>query len=466
VSGLTDSGLLSTNSRQQHYYTRSCFAQKGTRVRKFLWLLAVAAVLQCKLVQADTYKCVGADGSITYSDKVCELRQEPPGAQTAAGPPGGLGAARGVRVVSGGEAIPVSSFERKIHELLLLTQFSSREYPGLAEVAHDLVPRVDPNLVTTPRDARWTPLSRLIQNDIRADMPQLGHAFAEADQALVRSLTSQMRESDADALISFFRSPTGVGYLQFLGDMRATYATAVRSVLGHLAAQTPISQSGASAAVMNSRQRLITLAMSAASLYHAQDDAHHEHDPSPYAADGLTPEQIVAVAGPGLDEIAARYEAALPEFETFTASSPMKLFRSTVGRPVTTKAVATEAAMHDFNEAEMEKFGTRWKTAYQRGIYLAVATGPDLTVEGTVPTIRHASYMSPRTGRAFDVTHVLQTACLRGSGGCRIACSNQLAGDPDFGRVKYCQISFQCSGRSLQNLTVSEGRSVTLTCAQ
>jgi Domain of unknown function (DUF4124) len=440
----------------------------GSHARsRLFWLAAAAALAQCELAQADTYKCVGVDGTVTYSDKACDARPERPVAQTAADSPIGLGAARNVPVLPGDSVAPVSSYERKIHELLLLTQFSAREYPGLAEVARYLVPRVDPNLSATPQDPRWTPLSRVIQADIRADMPQLGRAFADADQSLVRSLASQMRDADADALLSFFGSPTGVSYLQFLGDMRAAYASAVRSVLGHVAAQTPISQSGANAAVMQMRRRLVALAVGAASLYRAQDEAHRVHDPSPYAADGLTPEQIVAVTGPGLDAIAARYGTALPEFESFNASPPIRLFRSIVGRPVAAKAVATETAMNDFGEAELEKFGARWKVAYRRGIYyVAVAAGSGLAGSGTAPQIRHASYMSPRTGRAFDVTHVLQSACSRGSDGCKVACGNQLAGDPDFRRVKYCQIAFQCSGHPAQNVTLAEGRSVTLTCAQ
>lgn len=408
------------------------------------------------MAQADTYKCVGANGTVTYSDKSCDTGPERSLAPTAVDSPAGLSAARGVPVVPGDSVAPVNSYERKIHELLLVTQFSAREYPGLAEVAGYLVPRVDLNLAANPQDPRWKPLSRAIQADIRADMPQLARAFADADQSMVRSLASQMHEADADALLSFFRSPTGVGYLQFLGDMRAVYGSAVRSVLGHLAAQTPISQSGA-AAVMQMRLRLVRLAVDAAGLYRAQDEAHRVHDPSPYAADGLSPQQIVAVTGPGLDDIAARYEAALPEFQSFNASPQIRLFRSIVGRPVSAKAIATEAAMNDFTAAELEKFGPRWKVAYRRGVYyVASAGGSDLAGSGSAPQIRRARYTSPQTGRGFDVTHVLQSACSRGSDGCKITCGNQLAGDPDFGRVKYCQISFQCTGHPMQNLTLSE----------
>lgn len=440
----------------------------GARSR-LRWLAAAVALVPCGLALADVYKCVGADGTATYSDKVCDSRPERPTTQTTAGPSTTLGAARDVPVVPADSAAPVSSFDRKIQELLLLTQLSARESPGAAEVAHSLVPRIDPNLSDTPQDPRWAPLSRAIQADIRAEMPQLGRAYLEADQSLVRTLSSQMQEADVDALLSFVRSPTGVSYLQFLGDMRAVYASAVRSVLGHVAAQTPISQSGGSAAVTQMRLRMVGLATGAASLYRAQDAAHNVHDPSPYAADGIRPEQIVAVTGPGLDAIAARYETALVEFESFNASAPTRHFFSIVGRPVAAKTAATEGAMKDFSDAELAKYGTRWKVAYRRGVYyVAVTPGADQgSTSGLAPAprIQHASYMSPRTGRAFDVTYVLQSACPRGSDSCKVACGNQLAGDPDFGHVKYCQIAFQCDGHRSQNVSIEEGRSVTLACA-
>jgi hypothetical protein len=48
---------------------------------------------------------------------------------------------------------------------------------------------------------------------------------------------------------------------------------------------------------------------------------------------------------------------------------------------------------------------------------------------------------------------------------CSVACGNHSAGDPDFGHTKYCQISFQCDGHPMQQVRVSEGRSLTLACA-
>jgi hypothetical protein len=428
--------------------------------------LGAVALVQCELARAEVYKCVGADGTTTYSDSACDPKPERPVADSTASLSPKLSAARDVPVLPAGSAVPVSSFDRKIHELLLLTQLSARESPGVAEVADSLVPRVDSNLSTTPQDPRWAPLSRAIQADIRADMPQLGRAYADADQALVRAIGSQMKEADADTLLSFVHSPLGVSYLQFLGDMRTVYASAVRTVLGHVTSQTPISQSGVSPAVAQMRMRLITLASGAASLFRAQDMAHNAHDPLPYAPDGILAQQIAAVTGPGLDEIAARYGTALVEFESFSSSPSTRHFFSVVGPPVAAQMATTEAAMRGFSEAELEMYGTRWKVAYRRGIYY-VAVVPGLVpagAAGPMPQILRASYGSAR-GRTFDVTHVLETACPRGTNSCKVACGNQLAGDPDFGNVKYCQITFQCGAHPTQNLRMQEGRNVTLACA-
>jgi len=84
---------------------------------------------------------------------------------------------------------------------------------------------------------------------------------------------------------------------------------------------------------------------------------------------------------------------------------------------------------------------------------------------GPAPQIRYARYASTRNGRSFDVTYVLQSACSRSYDSCSVACGNHLAGDPDFGHPKYCQISFQCDGHPLQQVRLSEGRSLTLACA-
>lgn len=430
--------------------------------------LATAAVLvQGEQAQAEVYKCVAVDGTTSYSDVACDSRADRPAADSAAGAPATPGAARNVPVVPVNSVVPVSSFDSKLHELFVRTGLSSRESPARAEIAQTLVPRVVPNLSATPHDPRMVQLGRVIEADINADMPQLARTFADADQSLVRALTSQMKEADSDAMLTFVRGPLGVSYLQFLGDMRSIYASAVQSVRGHMASQTTIPQSKVSPAVTQMRLRLIALAAGASGLFYAQDVAHNVHDPSPYAAGGILPEQIAAVAGPDVDAVAARYETALAEFESFNASAPTRHFFSSVGRPVASKMAATDAAISNFGDAELEKFGARWKVDYQRGIsYMATLLGSNLAgPTGSTPQIRRAIYVATRTGRALDVTNAVQSVCQFGSGNCTVVCGNQLGGDPAFGQPKSCQITFQCGTQPTRNVSLPEGRSLTLACA-
>jgi len=428
-----------------------------------LWVTAILALLPCNFLRAEIYKCAGPDGATSYSDIACETKPATTAAQSAARSPT-TGAARDVPIVPAETVAPSSSLDRKLQELMTLTQLSARESAGSADVAQLLVPRLDSRLAAQTQDARWTALSRMIQADIGADMSQLGGPFSDANRTTLKSIEGQVQEPDADALLAFVHSPLGVSYLQFLDDMRAVYASALRSVVGHMESQTPIPQSSATPAVTQMRVRLITLATAAAPLYGAQDLAHNTRDPAPFAADGIRAAQVAAVAGTGLDAVGGRFGAALGDFEAFNTSVPAKRFFTAVSRPIAVKMAATDAAMNVFGDAELQKYGARWKLAYQRGTYLiAFAPRPGI-VAGSSPQILQASYGSSRGGRSFDVTRTVDAVCPRGNVSCRVACGNQLAGDPDFGRVKFCQITFQCFGRPPQRVTEQEGRSVTLTC--
>jgi hypothetical protein len=432
---------------------------------RLLCLAAALALVQGQQARAEVFKCVAGDGTTSYSDVACDSKPERPAADSTSGTPFAVRAARNVPVVPANSSIPASSFDSKIHELLLRAGLLARETPERAEIAQTLIPRIIPNLAAAPHDPRVVPLGRVIEADITADIPQLARTFSDAGQSLVRALTSQMKEADADAILSFVHAPLGVSYLQFLGDMRSIYASAVESVRGHMASQTTIPQSNVSPAVTQMRLRLIGIAAGASGLFYAQDVAHIAHEPPPYAAGGLQPEQIAAVAGSDIDAVAARYDTALVEFESFNASIITRHFFSAVGRPLALKMAATDAAIAEFGEAELDKNGARWKLDYQRGIgYMATILGSiPAGATGSTPQIRRAVYASTRTGRGLDVTNALQSAC--GNGNCTVLCGNHLGGDPAFGQPKSCQISFQCGNQSMRNVTLPEGRSLTLACA-
>lgn len=89
---------------------------------------------------------------------------------------------------------------------------------------------------------------------------------------------------------------------------------------------------------------------------------------------------------------------------------------------------------------------------------------PTQTSVATEPYIQSATYASPRNGRSFDVTNQLKSLCHANSGSCLLTCGNQLAGDPDFGIVKYCKVIYVCPGGQAQLAQIPEGGLLTLTC--
>jgi hypothetical protein len=82
----------------------------------------------------------------------------------------------------------------------------------------------------------------------------------------------------------------------------------------------------------------------------------------------------------------------------------------------------------------------------------------------TGPEVLSAFYVSPRTARALDVTYPLKSLCLNAPGSCVVRCGNQLGGDPDFGRRKYCQVTFRCAGGGAQQLRILEGDIMEMNC--
>ena len=80
------------------------------------------------------------------------------------------------------------------------------------------------------------------------------------------------------------------------------------------------------------------------------------------------------------------------------------------------------------------------------------------------PQIASATYASPRNGRLFDVTTQVRSQCEAGVAGCVVVCSNDLAGDPDFGQGKTCEIHYRCGEDPAQTLRIPEGRREWIRC--
>jgi hypothetical protein len=93
------------------------------------------------------------------------------------------------------------------------------------------------------------------------------------------------------------------------------------------------------------------------------------------------------------------------------------------------------------------------------------AAAPSRDTPGELmPQIASATYASPRNGRSFDFTTQLRAQCQAGAAGCVVLCTNDLAGDPDFGYGKTCEIQYRCGENPAQTLLIPEGRRERFRC--
>jgi hypothetical protein len=74
-----------------------------------------------------------------------------------------------------------------------------------------------------------------------------------------------------------------------------------------------------------------------------------------------------------------------------------------------------------------------------------------------------ATYSSPRNGRSLDVTGMIRSRCQGSTDACMVHCGNELAGDPDFGQSKSCQIIYSCANQT-HTAKVMEGMNLQLRC--
>jgi hypothetical protein len=93
----------------------------------------------------------------------------------------------------------------------------------------------------------------------------------------------------------------------------------------------------------------------------------------------------------------------------------------------------------------------------------------DATLSPPAPTfsrvdIGAATYSSARNGRSLEITSIIRSQCAGNQGACTIHCGNQLAGDPDFGQVKSCQVLYTCGLSQSHTTRVQEGMTLQLRC--
>jgi hypothetical protein len=104
---------------------------------------------------------------------------------------------------------------------------------------------------------------------------------------------------------------------------------------------------------------------------------------------------------------------------------------------------------------------------YQRARLFALTLASAILLAGCHtfrPYVVSATYESPRGIGHRDVTEQVRSQCQSAERGCIIDCNNNLAGDPDFGYVKSCNIEYKCASGATRTLEAIEMEPTRLTC--
>lgn len=75
-----------------------------------------------------------------------------------------------------------------------------------------------------------------------------------------------------------------------------------------------------------------------------------------------------------------------------------------------------------------------------------------------------ATYSSARYGHSVAISRIIRSQCEGLQDRCIVRCGNQLAGDPDFGQVKSCEVIYTCGASQTRTVKVQEGMYLRLRC--
>jgi hypothetical protein len=332
-------------------------------------------------VRADIYRCIGADGTNTFSDHACEVAPKSDDSSALAHN----------SPAHAGEDIyarrPDSLREKKAARILDVLRIAPAAPEGMLmsrtvdEAAPDLVKSVDPdNGLWTPANARWRSVSDFVKADLRRDVQTtLRSSAAQVSQVAARQYAVRASDADMDALSAFLATPEGARYIAFQNEIRPLLYAALASV----EAQEPQPENTASESVLAQRRRLLFMTLE----YRIMKDGGGPPG-SPLQPGSMTVlENAVLREGATLDTLQYEYEPFLPSLQAFSDSATMKHFFAAVEPALRTQLALSSAATTDFAEQEFGKYLQRW-----RGFYgpMRVTTRTTVTIRGRVVLIAHS----------------------------------------------------------------------------
>jgi hypothetical protein len=208
--------------------------------------------------RAEIFRCIGADGTNTFSDHACEApKSNEPTAAVHSSP------------AQAGDDIYVqrtdSPREKKASHLLDVLRIVPVAPEGMLmsrtvdEAAPDLVKSIDPdNGLWTPANGRWRSVSDFVKSDLRRDVQTaLRSSAAQVSRIAARQYAVRANDADMDALSAFLATPDGTRYIAFQNEIRPLLYAALAAVQ----AQEPLPQNTASEHVLSQRRLLLFMAL-------------------------------------------------------------------------------------------------------------------------------------------------------------------------------------------------------------
>jgi hypothetical protein len=342
-------------------------------------LAALFLAMKPIAARAEIFRCIGADGTSTFSDHVCEApKNNEPSAPAHNSP------------AQAGDDIYVqrsnSPREKKAAHLLDVLRIVPVAPEGMLmsrtvdEAAPDLVKSIDPdNGLWTPANGRWRSVSDFVKADLRRDVQTaLRSSAAQISQIAARQYAVRANDADMDALSAFLATPEGTRYIAFQNEIRPLLYAALASVQ----AQEPLPENTASEHVLSQRRQLLFMALE----YRIMKDGSAPPSSQLQPGSKTVLENAVLREGATLDTLLYEYEPFLPALQTFTDSTTAKHFFVAVEPALRTQLALSSAATTDFAELEFGKYLQRW-----RGFYgpMRVTTRTTVIIRGRVVYISH-----------------------------------------------------------------------------
>jgi len=321
-------------------------------------------------VRADMFRCVGPDGSVSYSDKGCAVPKE----NDAATPP----KSPATPSSAGSSARAISSKEKLAAHILDVARIAPVEPEQLQlrrtvdDAAPDLVKNIDPeNPLWTPANARWRSVSDFVKADLRRDVATaLQNSAARISQTSASMYAARSGDADLAALSAFLDSPDGARYIAIQSAIRPLLYSALTAI----EAQEPMTEGVASDDVLAQRRQFLRLALEYRIARNGTGTLTTELQPG---SDTVL-ENAIRREGNTLDTLMYEYGPALASIQSFSDSDMAKRFFAAVDPAMRNQLAMWSTVTTDFSEQEFDKYLLRW-----RGYY-----GPMRTTTRTTVVIR------------------------------------------------------------------------------